>query len=171
MHEWLRGSRILSSCRVSKRNVPVQINPHPALRIKWCCLDGCFREFAKERERVENRRAFMKLRRQQQIERELNGYRAWIDRAGGFSGSWRSLLNCKNMKMRCPAFTSLQRKWCSLRRIRMRDLLPSTVSQQRFPLFAVSSFISVLLLFRFSVWFVPKLKRLDIRVISCVKAE
>uniref|UniRef100_A0A8C9TBW9 Calcium voltage-gated channel subunit alpha1 E n=1 Tax=Scleropages formosus TaxID=113540 RepID=A0A8C9TBW9_SCLFO len=37
-------------------------------------------EFAKERERVENRRAFMKLRRQQQIERELNGYRAWIDR-------------------------------------------------------------------------------------------
>uniref|UniRef100_A0A3Q3LAH6 Voltage-dependent R-type calcium channel subunit alpha-1E-like n=1 Tax=Mastacembelus armatus TaxID=205130 RepID=A0A3Q3LAH6_9TELE len=42
-------------------------------------------EFAKERERVENRRAFMKLRRQQQIERELNGYRAWIDRAGGCS--------------------------------------------------------------------------------------
>ncbi|KAK5907784.1 hypothetical protein CesoFtcFv8_005598 [Champsocephalus esox] len=39
-------------------------------------------EFAKERERVENRRSFMKLRRQQQIERELNGYRAWIDRAG-----------------------------------------------------------------------------------------
>lgn len=41
-----------------------------------------YREFAKERERVENRRAFMKLRRQQQVERELNGYRAWIDRAG-----------------------------------------------------------------------------------------
>ncbi|MEE6495850.1 hypothetical protein FKM82_002161 [Ascaphus truei] len=38
-------------------------------------------EFAKERERVENRRAFMKLRGQQQIERELNGYRAWIDKA------------------------------------------------------------------------------------------
>uniref|UniRef100_A0A8C0VI33 Voltage-dependent R-type calcium channel subunit alpha n=1 Tax=Cyanistes caeruleus TaxID=156563 RepID=A0A8C0VI33_CYACU len=43
-------------------------------------------EFAKERERVENRRAFMKLRRQQQIERELNGYRAWIDKAG--NGCW-----------------------------------------------------------------------------------
>uniref|UniRef100_A0A8C9MFA3 Voltage-dependent R-type calcium channel subunit alpha n=1 Tax=Serinus canaria TaxID=9135 RepID=A0A8C9MFA3_SERCA len=43
-------------------------------------------EFAKERERVENRRAFMKLRRQQQIERELNGYRAWIDKAG--KGRW-----------------------------------------------------------------------------------
>lgn len=47
------------------------------------CLMSCVcREFAKERERVENRRAFMKLRRQQQVERELNGYRAWIDRAG-----------------------------------------------------------------------------------------
>lgn len=45
------------------------------------------REFAKERERVENRRAFMKLRRQQQIERELNGYRAWIDKAGE---AWRA---------------------------------------------------------------------------------
>ena len=51
------------------------------------CFCGLCREFAKERERVENRRAFMKLRRQQQIERELNGYRAWIDRAGGFTPS------------------------------------------------------------------------------------
>lgn len=40
------------------------------------------REFAKERERVENRRAFLKLRRQQQIERELNGYMEWISKAG-----------------------------------------------------------------------------------------
>uniref|UniRef100_S4RDF6 Voltage-dependent N-type calcium channel subunit alpha n=1 Tax=Petromyzon marinus TaxID=7757 RepID=S4RDF6_PETMA len=39
------------------------------------------REFAKERERVENRRAFLKLRRQQQIERELNGYMEWICKA------------------------------------------------------------------------------------------
>uniref|UniRef100_A0A8D0QEC4 Voltage-dependent N-type calcium channel subunit alpha n=1 Tax=Sus scrofa TaxID=9823 RepID=A0A8D0QEC4_PIG len=39
-------------------------------------------EFAKERERVENRRAFLKLRRQQQIERELNGYLEWIFKAG-----------------------------------------------------------------------------------------
>ncbi|KAK0403052.1 hypothetical protein QR680_016690 [Steinernema hermaphroditum] len=38
-------------------------------------------EFAKERERVENRREFLKLRRQQQIERELNGYLEWIVRA------------------------------------------------------------------------------------------
>lgn len=49
------------------------------------------REFAKERERVENRRAFMKLRRQQQIERELNGYRAWIDRAGRSSFTDRAI--------------------------------------------------------------------------------
>lgn len=35
-------------------------------------------EFAKERERVENRRDFLKLRRQQQIERELDGYLEWI---------------------------------------------------------------------------------------------
>lgn len=39
------------------------------------------REFAKERERVENRRAFLKLRKQQQIERELNGYLEWICKA------------------------------------------------------------------------------------------
>ncbi len=41
-----------------------------------------FREFARERERVENRHAFLKLRRQQQLERELNGYVGWICRAG-----------------------------------------------------------------------------------------
>lgn len=38
-------------------------------------------EFAKERERVENRREFLKLRRQQQIERELTGYMDWICKA------------------------------------------------------------------------------------------
>lgn len=42
-----------------------------------------FREFAKERERVEKRRAFLKLRRQQQTERELYGYIEWIHKAGG----------------------------------------------------------------------------------------
>lgn len=42
----------------------------------WCS------EFAKERERVENRQAFLKLRRQQQLERELNGYVEWICKAG-----------------------------------------------------------------------------------------
>ena len=42
------------------------------------------REFAKERERVENRRAFLKLRKQQQMERELNGYLEWICKAGSY---------------------------------------------------------------------------------------
>uniref|UniRef100_A0A8C2J5F2 Voltage-dependent P/Q-type calcium channel subunit alpha-1A n=1 Tax=Cyprinus carpio TaxID=7962 RepID=A0A8C2J5F2_CYPCA len=41
-------------------------------------------EFAKERERVENRSEFLKLKRQQQIERELNGYLEWICKAGMF---------------------------------------------------------------------------------------
>lgn len=39
-------------------------------------------EFAKERERVENRNAFRKLRQQQQVERELDGYLEWICKAG-----------------------------------------------------------------------------------------
>ncbi|KAL1421244.1 hypothetical protein MTO96_023221 [Rhipicephalus appendiculatus] len=38
-------------------------------------------EFAKERERVENRQAFLKIRRQQQLERELDGYVEWICKA------------------------------------------------------------------------------------------
>lgn len=42
------------------------------------------REFAKERERVENRQEFLKLRRQQQLEKELNGYVEWICKAGTF---------------------------------------------------------------------------------------
>ena len=45
------------------------------------------REFAKERERVENRRAFLKIRRQQQIEREYNNYIEWINRAGKIRAS------------------------------------------------------------------------------------
>ncbi|CAH2243783.1 jg12698 [Pararge aegeria aegeria] len=38
-------------------------------------------EFAKEREKVENRQEFLKLRRQQLLERELNGYVEWICKA------------------------------------------------------------------------------------------
>uniref|UniRef100_A0AAY4C9W2 Voltage-dependent P/Q-type calcium channel subunit alpha-1A n=1 Tax=Denticeps clupeoides TaxID=299321 RepID=A0AAY4C9W2_9TELE len=48
-------------------------------------------EFAKERERVENRSEFLKLRRQQQIERELNGYLEWICKAGVSSNLQTSL--------------------------------------------------------------------------------
>ncbi|XP_075988245.1 calcium voltage-gated channel subunit cacophony isoform X3 [Anticarsia gemmatalis] len=38
-------------------------------------------EFAKEREKVENRQEFLKLRRQAQLEKELNGYVEWICKA------------------------------------------------------------------------------------------
>ncbi|XP_044001489.1 voltage-dependent calcium channel type A subunit alpha-1 isoform X8 [Aphidius gifuensis] len=38
-------------------------------------------EFAKEREKVENRQSFLKMRRNQQLERELNGYVEWICKA------------------------------------------------------------------------------------------
>uniref|UniRef100_A0A6Q2ZMP6 Voltage-dependent calcium channel type A subunit alpha-1 n=1 Tax=Esox lucius TaxID=8010 RepID=A0A6Q2ZMP6_ESOLU len=75
-------------------------------------------EFAKERERVENRRAFMKLRRQQQVERELNGYRAWIDRAEEVmlaeenKNSGRSALDGKKPK------TQLLSQWAPRMRIR-----------------------------------------------------
>ncbi len=39
------------------------------------------REFAKERERVEHRQSFLRLRRQQQVEKELNGLLEWICKA------------------------------------------------------------------------------------------
>jgi len=45
-------------------------------------MSSLCREFAKEREKVENRQTFLKLRRQQQLERELNGYVDWICKAG-----------------------------------------------------------------------------------------
>lgn len=40
-----------------------------------------FREFAKEREKVENRQEFLRLRRRQQVQRELDGYVDWICKA------------------------------------------------------------------------------------------
>ena len=39
------------------------------------------REFGKERERVENRTAFLLLRQGQQVDRALTGYMDWIDTA------------------------------------------------------------------------------------------
>ncbi|XP_041327335.1 voltage-dependent P/Q-type calcium channel subunit alpha-1A-like, partial [Pyrgilauda ruficollis] len=71
---------------VSGARCPPGAAPVPSGAV-WCspgaarCPPGAAREFAKERERVENRRAFLKLRRQQQIERELNGYMEWISKA------------------------------------------------------------------------------------------
>ncbi|XP_041266693.1 voltage-dependent P/Q-type calcium channel subunit alpha-1A, partial [Onychostruthus taczanowskii] len=60
---------------------PVPFGAPPVLPGAAPVPSGAVREFAKERERVENRRAFLKLRRQQQIERELNGYMEWISKA------------------------------------------------------------------------------------------
>ncbi len=39
-------------------------------------------EFAKERERVEKRKSFMKLRRQRKIDRQVEMYLEWISKAG-----------------------------------------------------------------------------------------
>ena len=39
------------------------------------------REFAKERERIEKRRAFLKLKQRQDVERQLHGYLEWICKA------------------------------------------------------------------------------------------
>jgi len=44
-----------------------------------------FSEFAKERERVENRRTFLKLRKQQVVDRQADAYLEWICKAGGWT--------------------------------------------------------------------------------------
>ena len=41
-----------------------------------------FREFAKEKDRVESRAGFLKLKEKQRIELEMDGYMNWICRAG-----------------------------------------------------------------------------------------
>ena len=49
----------------------------------WILFDaGRCSEFAKERERVENRRSFLKLRKQQVIDRQAEAYLEWICKAG-----------------------------------------------------------------------------------------
>lgn len=40
-----------------------------------------FSEFAKEREKVENRQEFLKIRQAAQVERELDGYVEWVCKA------------------------------------------------------------------------------------------
>lgn len=52
-----------------------------------------FSEFAKEREKVENRQEFLKLRRAAQLERELNGYVQWICKAGRLNARCISMLS------------------------------------------------------------------------------
>lgn len=45
-------------------------------------LGHFFREFAKEREKVENRRNFIKLRYEQQLKRMCDSYLDWILKGG-----------------------------------------------------------------------------------------
>ena len=47
---------------------------------------------------MENRQAFLKLRRQQQLERELNGYVDWICKAGDYT----SIATFVNFKFYVP---------------------------------------------------------------------
>jgi len=58
-------------------------------------------EFAKERERVENRSEFLKLKRQQQIERELNGYLEWICKAGLCINKCIDINSCPELSAEC----------------------------------------------------------------------
>ncbi|KAG7282843.1 hypothetical protein CRUP_012233 [Coryphaenoides rupestris] len=78
-------------------------------------------EFAKERERVENRSEFLKLRRQQQIERELNGYLEWICKAeeviladdeneGEYDGSPFARASLKSSKLEGSTFDRRERR-------------------------------------------------------------
>ena len=48
----------------------------------FCYFSQHYREFAKEKERVESRAGFMALKEQQKLEKELTGYVEWICRAG-----------------------------------------------------------------------------------------
>jgi len=56
-----------------------RLNIYDISRIYFCSF---FSEFAKERERAENRRTFFKYRSREKIERQVNAYTDWIGRAG-----------------------------------------------------------------------------------------
>lgn len=103
------------------------------------------REFAKERERVENRRAFMKLRRQQQVERELNGYRAWIDRAG--TGQLNNFTYTYDFAAWTYTYSkSLQWEWAGRICVLLRDILIRHTA-----VYGLNEWLSALPYF-FSVW-------------------
>lgn len=107
----------------------------------WFLVFPFYREFAKERERVENRRAFMKLRRQQQIERELNGYRAWIDKAGNTSCVEAFLGPIKSVELLPQRATYL------LKQISVLIFAPNTVGETRKLHFSLCSVLFHLLSF------------------------
>lgn len=82
------------------------------------------------------------------------------EQVGSVFGSQNRTVGSQKYDNGVPRFIYFQRKWCSLRRIRMQDLLPLMVSQHRSSFLKVSSFISVLLSRCFSNY--SKLEQLDI---------
>ena len=58
-----------------------------------------FREFAKEKERVESRAGFMALKEQQKLDKELTGYVEWICRAGEMLTNEASSFSVDNLDM------------------------------------------------------------------------
>lgn len=67
-----------------------------------------YSEFAKEREKVENRQEFLKLRQAQQVERELNGYVEWVCKAGNKHNE--AHLNFQQKKNQTNFLNNFQRK-------------------------------------------------------------
>ncbi|XP_071821818.1 voltage-dependent calcium channel type A subunit alpha-1-like isoform X3 [Apostichopus japonicus] len=91
-------------------------------------------EFAKERERVENRRNFLKLRRQQQLDKELNGYLEWICKAE------EVMLNDNSMTLEERAtiedsiresFLAKEKYYGNLYNVRMRELWKNRLIQEK----------------------------------------
>ena len=59
-------------------------------------------EFAKEREKVEGRAAFLKMRRQNQMDNELTSYIDWISKAGNSTNKRKQkLMNYIQFKNFC----------------------------------------------------------------------
>ena len=53
-----------------------------AVTLTFAVVNPMFREFAKEKDRVESRAGFLLLKEEQKLEREMNGYMNWICKAG-----------------------------------------------------------------------------------------
>lgn len=86
-----------------------------------------FREFAKEKDRVESRAGFLLLKEEQKLEREMNGYMNWICKAGksgcrrvSITPSSTMLSSLMRSSRRDSNSRSFQRTWCSPRSERRR---------------------------------------------------
>ena len=67
-------------CRGNQMVLGVCFHPPKCLKCRRSLMWVVFREFAKEKERVESRAGFMALKEQQKLEKELTGYVDWICR-------------------------------------------------------------------------------------------